>query len=74
MKLSRKVKIVLIAFLVFIASLFDRRLEEETVWFLMKLVLYSIGISFLIFIISDIVKGIFIRKAKIKRDKEENDK
>ena len=74
MKISDKVKrvlfLVLLLALFFISGLFDKRLDEETSWFLMRLCLWSIGIAIMLFFISEIAKGIFIKKINEKNEDE----
>ena len=74
MKISDRVKsvlfLVLFLALFFISGLFDKRLDEETSWFLMKLCVCIIGIAIILFFISEIAKGIFIKKINEKNEEE----
>ena len=71
MKGSTKIKVIFIVALVLIGHiLFDRRLNEETICFLLKLCLYIFIGAILLWVITFVAKEIFI---KVVRNEETED-
>ena len=71
MKKNKKLLLIPVILLCIILCLtFNIRLKEETIWFLLKLVVFSIGITLFLLVVSEIVAVAVSSRTERKEEKD----